>query len=127
MIAFIISKLIGFLGFMGEIKISPKIILTILLILGVLGGLFWFRHKIIASEQFKCISGQQALENEALKKQNLENGQYISFLLNSQKKNDNFIQRQRKALIDAKEQDGAVSDLLRGTFDRMRRDRANNP
>lgn len=123
MISFLIDKILS----IGSINISPRVLLLTFSILAIAGGLFWFRHKIVASEEFKCLSGAQAKENEDLKKSLLEAQQYTAFLLNAQKKNDNFIQRQRKALKDAKEQDGAVSDLLRGTFDRMRRDREDNP
>jgi uncharacterized membrane protein len=116
--------MIGIIWSFITTRIPLKAWLYIFAVLAIAGGVFWFKHNIIASEKFKCVSGQLAQDNEALKKQLEESKQYAAFLLNAQKKNDNFIKKQKKDFYDAKDKDGAVADNLRNTLKRLSDSRA---
>lgn len=122
MITMLIQKLLDYLG----IGISPKTVMLIIAVLSVLGALWVFKDKIAAYEQLVCTSDNLAGENAALKLQLAEAQQYSLFLAAAKKKNEDFITRQRKAIRDAKENDGPVADVLRGTYDRLRRDDEEN-
>jgi len=122
MIVTLIQKLLDYLG----IGISPKTVMLIIAVLSVLGGLLVFKDKIAAYEQLVCTSDNLAADNAALRLQLAEAQQYSLFLAAAKKKNEDFITRQKKALRDAKEQDGAVAPVLRGAYDRMRRDNEEN-
>lgn len=122
MITMLIQKLLDYLG----IGISPKTVMLIIAVLSVLGALWVFKDKIAAYEQLVCTSDNLTAENAALKLQLAEAQQYSLFLAAAKKKNEDFITRQRKAIRDAKENDGPVADVLRGTYDRLRRDDEEN-
>lgn len=109
------------LGFLT--KIPPKAYLVIFCVLIALGAFFWFKQSIYQ----ECKSDIQAEQNAEKVKQ-LEQALYDAkqkevFLLNNQRKNEDFIKRQRKALKDANEKDGDVSPLLRGGLERLHTDR----
>lgn len=109
------------LGFFTSL--SPKTWLTFFAVLSLLGAFFWFKNSIYQD----CRNDVQAIDNaakvSALEKQLAEEKQYQAFLLDNQRKNEDFIKRQRKALKDANEKDGDVAPVLRGTFERLRNDR----
>lgn len=103
--------------------LSPKTWLAIFAVLSVLGAFFWFKHSIYVS----CETAQQAKADAAKVKQ-LEQElsdarQKETFLLDNQRKNEDFIKRQRRMLKDANEKDGDVSPLLRGGLERLHADR----
>ena len=104
-------------------ELTPKTWLIVFAVLSVLGAFFWFRHSIYVS----CETAQQAKADAAkviaLEQELSEARQKETFLLDNQRKNEDFIKRQKRALKDANEKDGDVAPVLRGTFDRLRNDR----
>jgi len=104
-------------------KIPAKVWLVIIAVLGLLGAFFWFRHSIYAEYKSDAKAIADAAKVDALELELTEAKQYAAFLLDNQRKNEDFIKRQRKALKDANEKDGDVSPLLRGTFERLHTDR----
>lgn len=103
--------------------LSPKTWLVIIAVLSVLGAFFWFKDSIYQD----CRNDVQVIDNAAkvvaLEKQLAEEKQYQAFLLDNQRKNEDFIKRQKRALKDANEKDGDVAPVLLGTFERLRNDR----
>lgn len=104
-------------------KIPAKAYLIVFCVLIALGAFLWFRHSIYqecksdvkaAADAAKVVELEQALADAKQKE---------AFLLDNQRKNEDFIQKQRKALKDAKEKDGDVAPVLFGTLERMRNDR----
>ena len=100
-------------------KIPLKVWLAIFSVLIALGAFLWFKHSIYQ----ECKSDEQAKDlaakNTALELALTESQQYAAFLLNAQRKNDNFVNKQKKDLFDAKDADGVVAPVLRNTFIRM--------
>lgn len=114
----LLNAILGMLG-----GITPKTWLTIFAVLSLFGAFLWFKHSIYQD----CRNDEQAKANAAkvtaLEKQLAEEKQYQAFLLDNQRKNEDFIKRQKRALKDANEKDGDVAPVLRGTFERLRNDR----
>jgi len=115
--------MIGIIWTFLTTKIPFQAWLGIFAVLSLVGALFWFRHSILVS----CETSQQVKElkakNEALKLSLTEAQQYTAFLLNTKKKNDNFIKKQKKDFYNAKDKDGAVADNVRNTLKRLSDDR----
>ena len=103
--------------------LPPKTWLTIFAVLSMLSAFFWFRHSIYAECQSDAKAIADAAKVSALEKQLAEEKQYHAFLLDNQRKNEDFIKRQKRALKDANEKDGDVAPVLLGTFERLRNDR----
>lgn len=107
-------------GFVGNITFGGYF--NIFLIISGIIFLSFVVYKIHDAGEKSCMSGVRAEKISALEKELFETQQYQKFLLENQKKNIDFINRQRKALKDAKEQDGDVAPVLRGTIDRLCRE-----
>lgn len=106
-------------------KIPFKVWIYIFAVLIALGAFFWFKHSIYQECKLDIQAKQDAEKVIQLEQVIAEAKQKETFLLNNQRKNEDFIKRQRKALKDANEKDGDVSPLLRGGLKRLHGDREN--
>ena len=114
-------KMLGLIRFFTGL--FPKTWLTLFAILSLIGAFFWFRYSIYVDCQTTEQAKQEAAKVEGLEQALEEAKQYNAFLLANQRKNEDFIKRQKRALKDANEQDGDVAPILRGTLERLRNDR----
>lgn len=101
-----------------------KIYIYIFVLAMVLGVLWKVSGEIYRAGEQNASGECSNAQNEALKLKLAEAQQYQEFLIDNQRKNEEFIKKQRKALNDARENDGDVAPILRGTLERLCRERA---
>ena len=104
-------------------RIPLKAWLIIFAVLSLVGAFFWFKHSIYQECKLDIQAKQDAEKVIQLEQHLVEAKQKESFLLDNQRKNEDFIKRQKRALKDANEKDGDVSPLLRGGLKRLHDDR----
>lgn len=108
----------GFL--LGMTKLPLWFYAAILAVILIAGGFFYAKGKIIDFADKRCQESNIAKENDDLKRAIFEIQQYNSFLLSQKSKNETYIEKQRKALKNANDEDGHVAPILRNTLERLR-------
>lgn len=107
-------------AFSSIVSLPPRVYLVALAVILAAGGFFYAKGKIIDFADKRCQASNIAKENDDLKRAIFEIQQYNSFLLSQKSKNETYIEKQRKALKDAQDQDGDVAPVLRNTLERLR-------
>jgi hypothetical protein len=103
--------------------LSPKAYLVIFCVLIALGTFFWFKNSIYQECKSDVKAASDAAKVKELEQALADAQQKEAFLLDNQRKNEDFIKKQRKALKDANEKDGDVAPVLFGTLERLHADR----